>query len=141
MLFDSALEHVPFRGFSRDETLSAYTSVGVKVLLLLLRTLENTAAGSWTIHLPEDIKKNVQLLKTALEQQSAEDSSLELCHKIFLGLWTREWLPSPECKQPDPTVQAVMMTQLQRDGSFKHVRQVTGYFAKLQALMVCTKIH
>ena len=84
----------------------------------------------------------VQTCLTALSQcdnLDSDDLTLAI-HKLLLSLWTCEWTPSQANQFPDPTVQFVIHTQVNTDGSLKKPEEVTVIFAKLVYGMVCYNI-
>ena len=53
-----------------------------------------------------------------------------------LKLWIQEQSPTQLNPFPDPTLQFVIHTQINRDGSLKPPKDITGIFAKMAYKMV-----
>ena len=123
--------HHPFGRHQLDDTLRAYIRLILQLLCFVLR-------AQATLDLPVEVKACL----TALSQSDHFDVEeiTSAIHKLLLSLWTREWTPSQANQFPDPTIQFVIHTQVNGDGSLKTPEEVTGIFAKLVYDMVCHHI-
>lgn len=105
----------------------AYTRLVTQLLCLLLRAKNE-------LNLPAEIKELVATLHKTLDQDI--DDAEKAVHQLLLTLWMQEWTPSMETLFPDPTLQFIIHTQVNRDGSLKKPEDATGIFAKLIYNMV-----
>ncbi|KAL7278856.1 hypothetical protein ACG7TL_006687 [Trametes sanguinea] len=114
--------HHPFGQHQLNDTLRAYMRLITQLLCLLL-------CAQPQLNLPQDVAQLVDTLRQALSLGVEE--AKEAIHELLLGLWMREWPPSAGNLFPDPTLQFVIHTQVNRDGSLKKAEEVTSVFAKL----------
>ena len=129
----SDLNHTPFGQHQMEGTLAAYSRLVVQLLCFLLRTL---TSPSYVLVLPSHIHTSLtQLSQLAAHPQSPDVISAAV-HLSLFQLWTREWSPTQLNPFPDPTLRFVIHTQVNRDGSLKPPKDVTGIFAKMAYNMV-----
>ncbi|CDO77783.1 hypothetical protein BN946_scf184604.g1 [Trametes cinnabarina] len=119
--------HHPFGQHQLNDTLRAYMWFIIQLLCLLLHAQPQ-------LNLSQDVAQLVNSLRLVLSLGVEE--AKEAIHKLLLSLWMREWPPSAGNLFPDPTVQFVIHTQVNCDGSLKKAEEVTGVFAKLVYDMV-----
>ena len=113
--------------------MAAYSRLVVQLLCFLLRTL---TSPSYVLVLPSHIHTSLtQLSQLAAHPQSPDVISAAI-HLSLFQLWTREWSPTQLNPFPDPTLRFVIHTQVNRDGSLKPPKDVTGIFAKMAYNMV-----
>ena len=129
--------------FQKEETMTAYSHVPLKLVLLILRTLDvDEGAGSnseWSgyhIPLPHCVRTDALSLRAAMQSKASRADVMELVHRLLLSLWSRQWLPTKDNPFPDPTMRTVMLTQLSEDGSFLTPKDATGILAKFTAAIV-----
>ena len=142
------MNHSPFHLFQNDTTLKTYVLVIVKLLLLLLRTIDvpaplhgqpippTTPWAGYHISLPANMRDKVLALKEALEDEQDFDQLGLKIISLLVDLWTSTWLPTAQDQITDPTLKMVMFTQLRADGSFRKPHEVTGQFARISFMMV-----
>ena len=142
------MNHTPFHIFQNETTLKTYELVVVKLLLLLLRTIDvptpipgqpippNTPWAGYHIPLPANIRDRVLALRESLQGgENFNELDSQIVH-LLVDLWTHTWLPTSHDQITDPTLKMVMFTQLRADGSFRKPHEVTGQFARLSFMMV-----
>ncbi|VDC02754.1 unnamed protein product [Peniophora sp. CBMAI 1063] len=144
----SAPNHMPLSPFQNNETLASYSLVVYRLILFLLRLLENTNLPAdktpnkekydgFTLQLPEHIHTLVQQLET-LYRQTKDHKAADygtLIHKIVVALWTHEWYPTEDNIEPDPTMQVAALLSLSSTGSFADGAHTTGTYARFQSCM------
>ncbi|KAI0365170.1 hypothetical protein BV20DRAFT_909139, partial [Pilatotrama ljubarskyi] len=116
------LNHTPFSQHQMEDTLHAYSRLVLQLLCFLLR-------GEADLILPEAVSQALARLRLSLNREI--DDVTSAIHSLLLALWTRNWSSTQANPFPDPTVCFIIHTQLNRDGSLKGPKDVTGIFAKL----------
>ncbi|KAI0348885.1 hypothetical protein OH77DRAFT_1548212, partial [Trametes cingulata] len=116
------LNHTPFSQHQMEDTLRAYSRLVLQLLCFLLR-------GEADLVLPDAVSQALAGLRCSLNMEV--DDATSAIHCLLLALWTQNWCSTQANPFPDPTVRFVIHTQLNRDGSLKGPKDVTGIFAKL----------
>ena len=129
----SDVNHTPFGQHQMEGTLAAYSRLVVQLLCFLLRTL---SSPFYVLALPPHIHTSLsQLSQLAADPQSSDVMSAAI-HLPLFQLWIQEQSPTQLNPFPDPTLQFVIHTQINRDGSLKPPKDITGIFAKMAYKMV-----
>ena len=132
-LSHSDLNHTPFGQHQMEGTLAAYSRLVVQLLCFLLRTL--TSLSYVLVLLPHIHTSLGHLSQLAANPQSSDVMSAAI-HLPLFQLWIQEQSPTQLNPFPDPTLQFVIHTQINRDGSLKPPKDITGIFAKMAYKMV-----
>ncbi|KAG1848267.1 hypothetical protein F4604DRAFT_1502194, partial [Suillus subluteus] len=123
------ISNTPFHKHQEKETMRRYILPIVALLAMLIRSDE---FSDYHIPMPPDL----QCLVTALDSSVARNSPYQLTdislvvHQILMYIWTTKWKRTAENLLPDPTERCLALLTLQKDGSFKEPKDVTGIIAK-----------
>jgi hypothetical protein len=95
--------------------------------------------GGYIFHFPPPIHSKALLLRQLLTDHPHPPNAdlIDVIHDLLILSWTRKWFPTASNPIPDPTENVLMLTQLNRDGTFSRPQNVTKPIAQFQALLVC----
>ncbi|KAG1723163.1 hypothetical protein EDD22DRAFT_790177, partial [Suillus occidentalis] len=123
------ISNTPFHKHQDKDTMRRYILPIVSLLAMLIRSDDSS-----DYHIP--MHPDLQYLITALDGSVARNSPYQLTdislivHQILMHIWTTKWKRMPENLIPDPTERCLALLTLQKDGSFKEPKDVTGIIAK-----------
>ena len=132
------MNNTPLKRFQGEETLDRYEQAPVRLLLLLIRTVNNTGK-EYQIPLPANVKALVEKLRKAVyAAEEDRDKIFQLSFATLRSLWACEsqWIATAENPIPDPTIRVVVLHQLQNDGRWWDAAHGTPILAKFQYMMV-----
>jgi len=135
IFYYSEINHKPFGHHMDILTLSQYSTDLTKMLAFLLRP-----SDSHTMDLPEDLKKDLQVLRNLLITKDIS-GSVSMIHKICLLVWGKEWDEDFSQTMTDPTGRYLAFSQLTQQGGFKDVILITPHFSKFEYLLRLTYIY
>jgi hypothetical protein len=102
------------------------------IVALLAFLIRSDESSDYHIPMPPDL----QSLLVTLDRSVAGDSPYQssdislIIHQILIYIWTTKWKRTAENLIPDPTERCLALLTLQKDGSFKEPKDVTGIIAK-----------
>jgi hypothetical protein len=120
------INNMPLHRFQLDGTLNQYCNVIVRQLAMLMRK-----KTKYLIPVHSDLEGAIGRLASALEDKDPESTKAQL-HQVFVGLWKHKWQPTADNAIPCPTIRALALMTLCRDGHFAEPHHVTGLIAKWQ---------
>ncbi|KAH7918103.1 hypothetical protein BV22DRAFT_985743, partial [Leucogyrophana mollusca] len=124
----SGISNTPLHKHQEASTIKAYIFPAVSLLSMLLR-LDGQEA--YDLPLSEELEEATEALASDLAEEREARLSDSL-HSVFMALWTRKWTRTEANKVPCPTERALALLTLERDGSYKEPKDVTGIIAKLE---------
>jgi hypothetical protein len=98
----------------------------LRLVAMLLRPKQ-----TYQIPAPVEVQRALDALQAALKPGHTHNALDEL-HKLFMAIWTCKWMPTADNTIPCPTVRAVALLSLKRDGGMADPKNVTGIIAKLE---------
>ncbi|KAG2037030.1 hypothetical protein BDR03DRAFT_1011159 [Suillus americanus] len=102
------------------------------IVALLAMLIQSNKSSNYHIPMPP----NLQCLVTTFDTSVAGDSPYQLfdisliIHQILMYIWTTKWKWTTENLISYPTEHCLALLTLQKDGSFKEPKDVTGIIAK-----------
>ncbi|KAG2343741.1 hypothetical protein BDR05DRAFT_883699, partial [Suillus weaverae] len=123
------ISNTPFHKHQQRETMQRYLFPMVAMLAMLIRS--NTD-NPYHIPMSDHLEELVDTLDLSVAQDSAFDQGAitDNIHRIFMCLWQTKWERTDKNPIPDPTERCLALLTLQKDGSFKEPKDVTGIIAK-----------
>ncbi|VDC03685.1 unnamed protein product [Peniophora sp. CBMAI 1063] len=132
LFYLSGYEHAPFKRLQKGD--HAYDNECYRVLLFLKRT-RKSERPTYDSHIPDDIACLVEEMNDALMAPNATYSPAQVKETVLallVAIYTRTWEPSENNAIPDPVMQTVMLTMLDRDGRWKDAKDLTPTLARLE---------
>ncbi|KAG2063234.1 hypothetical protein BDR04DRAFT_1123399, partial [Suillus decipiens] len=123
------ISNTPLHKHQQPETMQRYLLPIISLLAMLIR---NDTNYPYHIPMPDHIEQLLDDLDLSVAQDSQSDQGAITynIHRIFMCLWQTKWERTDTNPIPDPTERCLALLTLQRDGSFKEPKDVTGIIAK-----------
>lgn len=125
---------MPFHAHQQAQTIQEYIIPPLCELAMLLRPKKR-----YQIPLPKEVQKALEDLQQVLSKE-VDEEHLETLHRVFKQLYLRKWTPSQGNPIPCPTIRALALLTLNKNGSFAEPKNVTGYIAKLERAIRLTSL-
>ncbi|KAG2365348.1 hypothetical protein BDR07DRAFT_1277326, partial [Suillus spraguei] len=125
----NGISNTPLHKHQQPETMQRYLFPMVSLLAMLIRS---DTDRPYHIPMPDYMEQLVDDLDLSVAQDSQTDQGViaDNIHRIFMCLWQTKWERTDMNPIPDPTERCLALLTLQRDGSFKEPKDVTGIIAK-----------
>lgn len=101
----------------------------IKLIAMLLR---NQDSKELIFDLPPKVIKNLEKLRQGLEGKAPVRMNALKALYILVSIWTMTWEKSSLVPFPDPTIVALALSMLQKDGSFSHPKYTTVTISKYE---------
>lgn len=109
--------------------MAKYTLTVLHLVSMLLRP-----TISFPLALPEKTQALIEILRKSLDKKKVSHTAKQV-YNVLVNIWTQEWLPTNEMAITDPTINYLILSTIQRDGSFQEPVHFTTFIAQFQYCM------
>jgi hypothetical protein len=127
LFYARGISNTPFHRHQSKDTMQKYVLPIVALLAMLMR---RNPRAPFHFSKTQELEEATDALSTGLEHGLDEETICSCIHTLLMSAWTTRWKQTDQNPIGDPTELCLALLTVQRDGSFKEAKDVTGIIAK-----------
>ncbi|KAG1786392.1 uncharacterized protein HD556DRAFT_1449769 [Suillus plorans] len=121
------ISNKPFHKHQNKETMQKYI---LPIVFLLAMLMRSEPSMPFYFSKTQEMHDTTEALSMSLEEGLEEETVSSCIHALLMSTWTTKWKQTDKNPIGDPTELCLALLTIQRDGSFKEPKEVTGIIAK-----------